>query len=117
MIERYHKIGVLFAKFRILIIGILCISCWYAVELIIGNDSTKDDLLLASITLSIWLVLALSISYFFSKIALPPVPGSGFFKRARYRIKRVFSFVVATLFTLNTIMLLWLTLKTIGHVV
>ena len=116
MIEYFNSIAIRISKFSSLIFLFLLCSLGLTVFFIIGNDPRYDDQMLLCVTLSVWFVLCLSIGWFFKRVTPKPDRSVGLFKRLNAYIKRSFSFVIAALFCANTAVLLWLSIKSVSHV-
>ena len=116
MVEYFNSIAIRVSKFSALILLFLVCSFGLTAFFISSNDPKYDDQILLCLTLGIWFLLCLSIGWFFKRITPKPDKSLGFLKRLKAYIKRCFSYVIAGLFSVNTILLFWLTIKSISHV-
>ena len=111
MIEFYHRIGKSVFPFRLVFWALLLVSTIRAGMIIFSNDPTYDEQLLMLLVFSVWFVLVLSVCYFFRQIAVRPEGKVGLLKRLSISIKRAFSFLIAILFSVHSVLVMFFYIK------
>lgn len=109
MIEYYRRIGLRMYRIRYLLMVLIVAFALVVANLIFGDSVRSERFLLPAMVLTTWLVLCLSFAYYFAGLKPGPDPGAGWYERFTYSIHRAFSYLLAVLFTIASLLLLYFT--------
>lgn len=109
MIEYYRKIGLRMYRVRYLLIALILVFSLVIADLIFGDSARSERFLLPAMVLTTWLVLCLSFAYYFAGLKPEPDTDAGWFERLAHSIHRAFSYFLALLFTIMSVLLLYFT--------
>lgn len=94
-------------RIRYLLMVLLAAFGLASITLLFAEPATSERFLLPSLVLSAWCVLCLTLAYFFAGMKADAGPDAGFFQRISHSIHRAFSYLLALLFTLASLLLLY----------
>lgn len=107
LVEYYRKIGLRMYRVRYMLMALVILSI-AAVAWIIFSGS-GERYLLPAMVFTTWLVLCLSFAYYFAGLKTQLHSDAGWLERLAYSIHRAFSYFLALLFTVVSLLLLYFT--------
>ena len=118
MIQIYNKIAQRLEKISVLIWMCFFLSLVFCIYVFISNQQIVDPKQeLAVAVFPLWFLTMIGVKQYFISITEKPKPELGFFKKLLINIKRLFSLVVAWIFTLVTCLVFYLSYKAVMFVI
>lgn len=112
MIELYHKIAIAINKASYWVwLGLILSVAFCAYVIFSNSDFIHPDNELLVFVVPLWFLAMLTLKSYFIEISPRPDKDAGLFKRLWIRLKRLFSWIIALVFSLASIAIAYLTYK------
>lgn len=113
MIRFYNQLAIVFYPMRFIILTVSVVSLCASAYILLSEVESQQALLKPLMIAGIWLLLLVSISYFFISVPNQPSADSGLIQRFISRSKRFLCGAFAWVFTLITLLSVYLGVKTL----